>query len=256
VMGVAIMIGGGIVMARHGGSGDGDEDETPRVRSRARAAANDESAAPAPTNESSPEKTENSTAPKNPTTATPPPQEEEHIIVGIKFMQMLPNGRIIDGFFGDPDELDKRKEEIEDAILTSLELRGLNPPEGQYWRVEAIVEENRSSVQKIKMIDDREAEAPILVCKMRVKDSVGRGNYIFDMARNVELPADVIARASKSRLSRFNEVEWIDQTLWKNVTGEFKALADQFKPQGAAAPAGANPPAKTATPGESAAPAK
>jgi len=35
----------------------------------------------------------------------------------------------------------------------------------------------------------------------RVKDSVGRGNYIFDMVRTIELPADVITRASKSRIS-------------------------------------------------------
>jgi len=263
-MGVVLIIGGAIVMARHGGdSGDGDADETPRARSRvARAHADDESAATkeetsTPRSETPIARIETPTsAPATQSTAPPPTPPEELVKVFVRFTYMLANGRIVDGIFGDPEDIDKRREGIVDAILTSLEQRGLMPPEGQTWRVEAVIEPGFSQTQKIKMANDTEAAAPILLLKMRVKDSVGRGNYIFDMVRTIELPADVITRASKSRISRFDEVEWIDEALWKNLNGEFRKLADQFKPEGAGSPASANPPAGAAKPAESAAPAK
>jgi len=91
---------------------------------------------------------------------------------------------------------------------------------------------------------------------MRVKNSVGRGSYIFDKAKDIELPADVIARASRSKLQRFSEVSFIDEALWKDVPAEFKALAAEFKPDGAAAPAGGTAPARTSAPSAPPAPAK
>jgi hypothetical protein len=256
VLGVALMIGGGIVMAHHGNKGDGDEDERPRISSRnndsTRAGADDEASAPGnqtPTANNQPSATK-------PAPAVAEPPAEENIRVGVGFKQMLPNGQVIDYFFGDPDEIDKKKEAIEDAILTSLEQRGIKPAEGQYYAIEAVVEENRSSVQKIKMINGDELPAPILICKMRVKSSVGRGSYIFDKAKDVELPADVVTRASRSKLTRFREVTFMDEALWKDLPREFKALADQFKPEVAAAPGDANIPAKAAAPSETPAPAK
>jgi hypothetical protein len=181
---------------------------------------------------------------------------EETIRIGVRFHQMLPSGRVVDGYSGDPEKIEAWKEAIENIILTSLKQRGIKPPEGQYYSIEVIVEENWSSVQKITTANGEEAPAPILICKMRVKDSVGRGSYIFDMAKEIELPADVVAKASRSKLSTFRRVSFIEEALWKPVPREFKALADQFKPEGAAAPSGAKVPAKTASPTENPAPSK
>jgi len=162
----------------------------------------------------------------------------------------------VDYFFGDPDVIEKRKEDIEDAILISLEQRGIRPAKGQYYSIEAVVEESLSSVQKVKMANGDELPAPVLMCRMRIRDSVGRGNYIYGESRTIELPADMLAKASKSKFRTFSELGPIKETLWKDVTREFKALTDQFKPEGAAAPAAADAPAKTAAPTETAAPAK
>jgi len=65
---------------------------------------------------------------------------------------------------------------------------------------------------------------------MRVKNSVGQSSYIFDKAKDIELPADVIARASRSKLQRFSELALSMKQLWKDVPAEFKALAASSNP--------------------------
>jgi hypothetical protein len=227
VLGVAMMIGGGIVMARHGDNGDGDEDERPRVSSRSRATAGNDASAeddettagetttttttPTPGNQS-PAATGQTPA-KNPAAAAAEAPAEEAIRFGISFKQMLSDGKAVDFFFGDPEVIQKRKEDIEDTILTSFEKRGIKPAPGQYYSIECVVEESLSSVQKIKMANGDELPAPILACRMRIRDSVGRGNYVYGESRNIELSADAIAKASKSKFRTFREVGPIKETL-------------------------------------------
>jgi len=152
--------------------------------------------------------------------------------------------------------INAKEKSIADTILASLKQRGVKPPAGEKYDVEAAVEMTASDTEKITIpINGREMKlpAPMLVCHLLVKDA--GGTTLFDQSKNIVTPRDAIATATEQE----KKEGFIEKRLWEKVPGEFQALVAQVptSPAGAiTAPAGGSETPKTDASKDAAAPAK
>jgi hypothetical protein len=123
-----------------------------------------------------------------------------------------------------PGEEGVLEKQVAAAIQDSFIQRGVKPPPGGKYQVEALVEEGASATDKISIpINGRELNmpAPMLTCKLRVKDA--GGNVVCDKEGNIILDKNALLNAPKKKSS--DGESFLEKQLWKNVVPQFKTLA-------------------------------
>jgi hypothetical protein len=148
---------------------------------------------------------------------------------------------------GEEAEQEAQEKQISEAILASFKQRGVKPPQGEKYDVQATVTQGHSATDKITIpFGDKKIKvpAPMLTCQLVVKSPAG--SEIYNDTRAIVMAKDAFTKAS----DQDQETEdFFDKQLWKDVVPRFKELADQvpLTPPGATTPAGTTPNG-TATP--------
>jgi hypothetical protein len=122
------------------------------------------------------------------------------------------------------DDAGTQEQEIASSILASFKRRGVNPPQGEQWHIEVIVESGFSPTQKLSLpVEGGKpilGAAPMLTCRLIVNDASNA--VIYDNQRIAVMPKDAL---QKNFEKEDNPVKFIREQMWKLATPEFAALA-------------------------------
>jgi hypothetical protein len=118
-----------------------------------------------------------------------------------------------------PEEEDvvaAEEKQVADGILASFKQRGVKPPEGQIYQVEATAQDGMGDAE--------------VLCRLLVKTS--GGDAVYDQTKSVTLPEGTVKKAPKNLKGE----ERLAKQLWKGVPAKFKAMAEEvpLTPGGAA----------------------